>query len=245
MSLERLVAAPARGARATVVLIVTLALRTAGCSKPAAPAAQAVSPDVPPGLEYLPPEPGSYSLPPIQAASDGTVLDESGQRHRLFDYLGDRYVLLSFIYTRCSAVKGCPLATGVFQMLHNQLDDEPAVAGKVQLVTLSFDPERDTPRAMTRYANSLGARGGSAAENWTFLTTPSQTELDPILDGYGQYVVREVDADGRLTGGRSHMLKVFLIDRERRVRQIYSSDFLHPALVINDVKTLMMEDVKG
>jgi hypothetical protein len=40
-------------------------------------------------------------------------------------------------------------------------------------------------------------------------------------------------------------LKAFLIDRERRVRQIYSSDFLHPALVINDVKTLMMEDGKS
>ena len=38
------------------------------------------------------------------------------------------------------------------------------------------------------------------------------------------------------------MLKVFLIDHQRRVRQIYGSDFLHPSLVINDVKTLMMEE---
>ena len=41
------------------------------------------------------------------------------------------------------------------------------------------------------------------------------------------------------------MLKVFLIDRERRVRQIYSSAYLHPSIVINDVKTLMIEDARS
>jgi len=228
-----------------VAYVATLALWVVGCSKPTTEVARANSQGAPPGLEYVPPQPGSYSLPPIQAACDGTVLDESGLRRRLFDYLGDRYVLLSFIYTRCSAVKGCPLATAVFQMLRNRLDEEPTIAGRVRLVTLSFDPERDTPETMRRYASSVGVKNHGLAETWTFLTTPSRDDLEPILDGYGQYVIRELDADGRFTGNRSHMLKVFLIDRERLVRQIYSSDFLHPALVINDVKTLMMEAGKS
>ena len=233
-----------RGEKA-VAYVATLALWVVGCSKPTTEVARANSQGAPPGLEYVPPEPGGYSLPPIQAACDGTVLDESGLRRRLFDYLGDRYVLLSFIYTRCSAVKGCPLATAVFQMLRNRLDEEPTIVGRVRLVTLSFDPEGDTPETMRRYASSLGVQSHGQAETWTFLTTPSRDDLEPILDGYGQYVIRELDADGRFTGNRSHMLKVFLIDRERRVRQIYSSDFLHPALVINDVKTLMMEAAKS
>jgi cytochrome c peroxidase len=241
---ERFFTAPGRGEKA-VVLIATLALLMAGCSKPATKGPPAASQGAPLGLEYLPPQPGSYSLPPIQAASDGTVLDESGQRRRLFDYLGDRYVLLSFIYTRCSAVKGCPLATAVFQMLRDRLEEEPMMAGKVRLVTLSFDPERDTPKTMHRYASGVGVKSHGEAETWSFLTTPSRGDLEPILDGYGQYVVREFDSLGRFTGDRSHVLKVFLIDRERRVRQIYSSAFLHPALVINDVKTLMMDDAGG
>ena len=238
---EDVFTAPGRGNK-VVALLATLTLLAAGCSKPAAQVARAAPQGVPPGLEYLPPQPGSYSLPPIQAASDGSVLDESGQPRRLFHYLGDRYVLLSFIYTRCSAAKGCPLATAVFQMLRDQLDEEPTIAGRVHFVTLSFDPERDTPETMFHYARSVGVQSQGPVEAWTFLTTPSQNELEPILDGYGQYVVRELGADGRLTGDRSHVMKVFLIDRERRVRQIYSSDFLHPAIVINDVKTLMMED---
>ena len=244
MRVERFFGAPGGGEK-VVALIATLVLSVAGCSKPAAGKARAASPGAPPGLEYVPPPPGSYSLPPIQAASDGSVLDERGHHRRLFDYLGDRYVLLSFIYTRCSAARGCPLATAVFQMLRNRLDDEPAVGDRVRLVTLSFDPERDTPETMSRYARSVGVKKQGQAETWTFLTTLSQSDLEPILDGYGQYVVREIDAEGRLTGNRSHLLKVFLIDRDRRVRQIYGSDFLNPALVINDVKTLMMEAAKS
>ena len=173
------------------------------------------------------------------------MLDDRGQRRRLFDYLGDRYVLLSFIYTRCSVKSGCPLAAAVFQMLRSGLDEEPAVAGQVHLVTLSFDPERDTPDAMNRYARSLGVKGAAESKAWTFLTTSSYGDLQPILDGYGQYIVREIDADGRYTGNLAHVLKVFLIDRERRVRQIYSSAYLHPSIVINDVKTLMIEDARS
>ncbi len=231
--------------RRAVLPIATVALLAAGCSKPAAKVTRPVSQGVPLGLEFRPPPPGSYSLPPIQAAADGTVLDDSGQRRRLFDYLGDRYVLLSFIYTRCSVKTGCPLAAAVFQMLRSGLDEEPAVAGQVHLVTLSFDPERDTPGAMNRYARSLGVKGAAESKAWTFLTTSSYGDLQPILDGYGQYIVREIDAEGRFTGDRSHMLKVFLIDRERRVRQIYSTAYLHPSIVINDVKTLMIEDARS
>ena len=230
----------------SLVAVAALVLLAAGCSKQAARESRAASRTVPPGLEYLPPPPGTYSLPPIQAASDGTVLDERGQRRRLFDYLGDRYVLLSFIYTRCSAVGGCPLATAVFQMLRDGLEDEPTLAGRVRLVTLSFDPEHDTPEVMDRYARSVGGkRPGPKTAAWTFLTTPSRADLEPILDGYGQYIVREIGADGRYTGNLAHVLKVFLIDRERRVRQIYSSSFLHPTIVINDVKTLMMEEPRS
>ena len=52
----------------------------------------------------------------------------------------------------------------------------------------------------------------------------------------------EVDENGEPTGNFSHVLKLFLIDRERRVRNIYSSDYIHPTLAINDLKTLLMQE---
>ena len=61
------------------------------------------------------------------------------------------------------------------------------------------------------------------------------------MDGYGQYVVREYDSKGQFTGGFSHVLKVYLVDPERKVRNIYSTSFLYPELIINDIKTLILE----
>jgi hypothetical protein len=68
--------------------------------------------------------------------------------------------------------------------------------------------------------------------------------LQPVLDGYGQYVVHEYDDHGRPTGGYYHVLKVFLIDPDRKVRNIYSTGFLYPELIINDIKTLILEREK-
>lgn len=196
----------------------------------------------PPGLEYQPPEPGSYGLPPIQRAGDGRIVDADGQPRALADYMGDRLVLLSFIYTRCTDAEGCPYATANFQLIKNALEDEPEVADQVRLITLSFDPERDSPEVMRRYAAQEYEEIPWQARRWAFLTTGSQEELQPILDGYGQSLVRETDEDGNFTGNYSHILKIFLIDRSLWVRNIYSSSFLHPAIAINDLKTLLLEE---
>jgi cytochrome c peroxidase len=189
-----------------------------------------------PDLGYRPPAPGSYQLPPIKQAIDGDVLDTEGNRRRLFDYMGGRIVLLSFIYAACRDT--CPLATYVLHRLASALRQDSALARAVRLITLSFDPVQDTPEVMRRYGQTIAGE----VPGWIFLTTPSQAELQPILEGYGQYVVRERDADGRETGAFAHILKVFLIDPECRVRNIYSTSFLHPQLLINDIRTLLLEE---
>ena len=76
---------------------------------------------------------------------------------------------------------------------------------------------------------------------WYFLTTRSSRALAPLLEGFGQ----DVRSTRSLSGGRlqrevSHVLKVFLIDRDGFVREIYSSTFLHPRTVLNDIETLLM-----
>jgi cytochrome c peroxidase len=47
--------------------------------------------------------------------------------------------------------------------------------------------------------------------------------------------------DGDYAGTMSHILRVYLIDRDRRIRNIYSAGFLHVDTVINDLRTLQME----
>jgi hypothetical protein len=77
---------------------------------------------------------------------------------------------------------------------------------------------------------------------WYFLTTRSARELLPLLDGFGQDLRWVVDrSQGRAKRELSHVLKVFLIDSAGFVREIYTSTFLHPRTVLNDIETLRRE----
>ena len=188
-------------------------------------------------LSYAPPAVGSYQLPPITEASDGAVLLEDGTESKLFDLMGDRVVLFSFIYTRCNDINGCPLANAVFHKLQAKLQERPEVARTTRLLSMSFDPERDTPKVMREFGQGLGGNG----VDWQFLTAKDRDALRPILGDYGQYTIREYDENGEYTGDFAHMLRVFLIDRELRIRNIYSVAFLHADILINDLETLLLE----
>jgi cytochrome oxidase Cu insertion factor (SCO1/SenC/PrrC family) len=207
----------------------------------AAPAAAAHEGAALPPLDFDPPPPGTYTLHRIMAAPDGEVLGVDGRPRRLSEFTRGRITLLGFIYTTCVDPEGCPLAYRVFEAVHRALAASPHRRDALQLVTLSFDPLRDTPSVMRRYAGSR-VRESGGGPRWLFLTTRSARELTPLVEGFGQDVRVAIDrAGGRPRRELSHVLKVFLIDPAGFVREIYSSAFLHPRTVLNDVETLLME----
>jgi protein SCO1 len=192
--------------------------------------------------DYEPPAPGSYMLPALKPAADGEVLDSTGRPLRLGELIRGGVTVMSFIYTRCAAARACPYATGVLKQLYQLSSEDPALAKGMRLISMSFDPAVDTPERMAAYA-AVADRGSSAAP-WRFLTTRSQAELQPILEAYGQAVDRKKNPLDP-TGPLSHTLRVFLIDRDGNIRNIYSSDTLDPRLVIADVRTLMLESARN
>ena len=205
----------------------------------AAPAA-AHEPATLPALDFEPPAAGTYTLQRIMAAPDGEVLGLDGRPRRLAAYTHERITLLGFIYTTCIDPDGCPRAYRVFDAVRDTVASAPALRERVRLVTLSFDPARDTPSIMERYA---GSRARAGAVPWLFLTTRSARELMPLIEGFGQdirYTTDRSRAVPRLE--LAHVLKVFLIDRAGFVREIYSSEFLYPRTVLNDIETLILEE---
>jgi protein SCO1/2 len=186
--------------------------------------------------DYDPPEPGSYSLPPIEPAADGRVLDETGAEQSLRALLDGKITVMAFIYTRCADI--CPEATMLLHELYGIASEDPTLRHDLQLITISFDPEHDTPEVMALHADSLRHEGDSAV--WRFLTTPGEAELRPMLDAYDQPVGPKTDPDDPL-GPLAHQLRVFLIDAKGEVRNIYSVGFLDPRLVMTDVRTLLAE----
>jgi cytochrome oxidase Cu insertion factor (SCO1/SenC/PrrC family) len=191
--------------------------------------------------DYEPPAPGSYRLPVVKSAGDGALLDANGTPVNLRDLTHGRVTVLSFIYTRCAAPKACHYATGVLSQLYALSAKDDVMAKNMRLVSLSFDPEYDTPQRLATYSDAM--REEKSGCEWRFATAKSRAELEPVLSAYGQAVdERSNPADPQ--GPLYHILRVFLIDPEGRIRNIYSSNTLDPRLVLADVKTLLLEESK-
>ena len=226
--------------RRALSLLLTVALTATPAVRAGEPSTPALAPDHA-ALPYAPPKPGSYTLPVMGEAADGQVLEPSGRPATLHGLYADRIVLLSFIYATCDDINGCPLATMVLHRLQSALKNRPELKDRLRLITLSFNPEHDTPAVMAQYGAGFQAGG----IDWRFLTTRSEAELQPILRDYRQSVEREMDAAGQPTGKFSHLLRVYLIDAERRIRNSYTVSVLHPDLVRADIETLMLEAAGG
>lgn len=182
---------------------------------------------------FTPPPPGTYELPVIDTVTDHAVLDTAGRETTLDAVIGDRLAVVSFIYGSCAEATGCPISTAALHRLDHLLAADPALARDVVLLTVSFDPARDTPARMA----AMQARHAPSSD-WRFLTTRDDAMLRPLLDDFGQTVSPLRYPDGTPTGVFRHVLKVFLLDRSRGVRNVYSVGFLHPELVLNDLRTV-------
>ena len=189
------------------------------------------------GYAFPLPAPGSYRLPPIKSASGGNVLDERGQSQELSALLKGRITVLAFIYTRCG--DACPTATLQMSVLQDLAAHDAQVAGRMQLVSMSFDPDHDIPAVMAEHA-ALWRSGEAGAPQWLFLTAPGWEDVAPVLRAYDQPVAAKPDPDAP-GGAMNHIFRAFLIDPHGQIRNIYSLDFLDPELVLNDIKTLIVQ----
>lgn len=98
-------------------------------------------------------------------------------RHLAADVIGDRIVVMDFVYTSCTTV--CPVASAIMSQVEGQLGER--VGRDVALVTLSVDPARDTPARLREYAGRLGAGAG-----WAWLTG-SAPAVNATLKGLGTW----------------------------------------------------------
>ena len=166
----------------------------------------------------------SYQLPRIFPAPDFSLVNHLGTRTRLRAFRG-RVVLLTFVYANCPGA--CPHVTGKLLALHRELKQQPGGQPPVQLLSVSVDPENDTPATLAAFARRLKVHDRS----WLFLTS-SEAEVQPVLDAYDLW--RKKLPNGLV----DHVMRVYLIDRQGAVREIYDSRLLSVDLVLQDIRTL-------
>jgi protein SCO1/2 len=118
-------------------------------------------------------------LEPGAEVPDFTMTTEDGRARSLSDLRGN-VVVLTFIYTRCPLPDFCPLMDRKFAELAGAIAAVPDRATHVRLISLSFDPEHDTPEILKKHAQTQGAQ----PPLWTFAVA-SHAELAKVAPGLG------------------------------------------------------------
>jgi protein SCO1 len=188
----------------------------------------------------LPPPPGSYTLDHIQRVPQAIVLEGTRFPRLLSCYTAGAITLLGFFYSYCADPNGCPLAWNAFEQVRDEIISRPELQARVRLVFISLDPQHDTPDMLKGFARRYEATASIVP--WHFLTTYSDYFLKPLLRDMGEEIAidREAQRSGKVIV--HHLLKVFLIDKHGWVREIYSNQSLDPAMVIDDIETLLLEE---
>lgn len=140
--------------------------------------------DAPPSL---PVAAGLAPLEPGMKAPDAELIDQDGQPLRLADWEG-RAVAVTFIYTRCPLPQFCPMLDRRFAEVQRIVSADTALADSVRLLSVSFDPDTDTPARLRAHASKLGAN----PHMWRFATAPREV-VDRLAAGFGVNVIREDD----------------------------------------------------
>ena len=166
------------------------------------------------GIAIFKPRP--QPLPRYGAVPDFQLVAADGQPFGT-KQLDGRVWVADFIFTTCPEV--CPLMTERMSRLQTWLRDQ-RLGDQVHLVSISVDPERDTPAVLTKYAAATHAK----PENWTFLTGPQQQIEDAVVRGFKEAMVREKDAAQEDGFAIVHGTKFVLVDGKRQIRGYYDSN---------------------
>jgi cytochrome oxidase Cu insertion factor (SCO1/SenC/PrrC family) len=190
-----------------------------------------------------PPPPGSYTLDHIQRVPVGIVLEGTRFPRALSRYTTGAITVFAFFYSYCADPNGCPLAWSAFEKMREEIIARPELHGRVRLVFMSLDPAHDTPEVLRGFARRYEA--SASIVPWHFLTTYSNLFLNPVLRDMGEEI--SIDRQAAEGGGAviNHLPKVFLIDKRGIVREIYSNQSLDPAMILGDIKTLLLEEAKA
>lgn len=177
-------------------------------------------------IEAPPPTPeGPRVLVPGEPVADAPLVDQQGKPHPFSAFKGHR-VAVTFIYTRCPLPEFCPLMDRHFAAIQKQLDGAQDLRD-VRLVSVTLDPEFDTPAVLSGHAERL-----KADQNvWTFLTG-KPADVAAFAQQFGIFTERDLGTGANLT----HNLRTAVVGVDGRLASVHSGNDWTPADLVADLK---------
>jgi protein SCO1 len=157
---------------------------------------------------------------------DVALIDQSDRRRSFSEWRGT-LTLVTFIYTSCPLPTYCPLMDQNFATLQRAIAEDSRLNGQVRLVSITFDPDTDTPAVLAAHAARLKADPAV----WTFLTGDRVT-LHRFAGRFGVGVIRPEGAKDI-----NHNLRTALIGRDGRIRRFYTGTEWTPSTVLADLRS--------
>jgi protein SCO1 len=180
-------------------------------------------------------DPTGTSNPPKvgEKVPDFAMINQDGKQIHFRDYQGD-VLLVTFIYTRCPFPDYCPLVSRNFSKIYASLRKDPSLGPKIRLLSVSFDPDHDTPAVLRQYADTFRATtGGIPFARWQFAVVPPK-ELTNVANFFGLYF--SVQGDQIV-----HSMSTTVISPDGTVYKWYQDNNWMPADLIEDATQALQQ----
>jgi protein SCO1/2 len=165
------------------------------------------------------------SLPKIAPAPEFALTSQDGRQVKLADLRG-KVVALTFIFTRCTDT--CPVLTPMMSFVQDRLGSD--FGAKIAFVSITVDPERDTPEVLKQYGEAFGANFAG----WFFLTG-SPSVITDVTRRYGVFAAKAAN------GNVDHTFLTSIIDRQGVLRVQYLGVRFDPEEFRLDLLSLVSE----
>jgi protein SCO1 len=173
------------------------------------------------GNGTLPPGTSQHIPDKGEAVPDFAFVNQDGKAIHLHDYQG-KVLLVTFIYTRCPLPDFCPRMSENFREIQRLLLATPQSQAHTAFLSISFDPQHDTPAVLKHYASIYNKQpDGKHPFNWQF-AVPSAKALPQIGNFFGLVTQTE---NAQIV----HSLSTTLIGPDGKIEQWYDSNDWKPS----------------
>ena len=179
---------------------------------------------LPPGATDLP---AARMIEPGTEVPDATFTDQDGRKRPLSDWRG-RTLAVTFVYTRCPLPDFCPVMDRNFAAVQKAIAADPALAARVHLLSVSFDPDYDTPEILRAHARRVGAEPAM----WSYVTG-TREGVDAFAAAFGVSVIR----DDKPMQEIMHNLRTAVIDRNGRLVTVLNGNEWKPEALLEAIRT--------
>lgn len=171
---------------------------------------------------------------PGDAIPDYALVNQDGRSIRLSQYKG-KALALTFIYTRCPQPDQCTLMSNNFAQIDRELQKSSDVYNQTHLLSITFDPEYDTPKVLRSYGAAHTERySDETFQHWEFLTG-TKDEIKGMAQFFGMRYYHDTESGDEQV---IHSLRTAVIDKDGKLMKLYRGNEWKPSEIVEDLKTL-------